>query len=92
MPAAQYFSSPPESYRVRAEFRIWHDEEDLNYVMFDPTSPRTPVTITEFAPALELIGQLMPLLRDYLKSRTTLRRKLFQAEFMATTTGELLLL
>ncbi|WOJ94187.1 tRNA (uridine(54)-C5)-methyltransferase TrmA [Congregibacter variabilis] len=90
LPAAQCFSSPPESYRVRAEFRIWHDEEDLNYVMFDPASPRTPVTITEFAPALTPIRQLMPSLRDYLKSRPTLRRKLFQAEFMASTTGELL--
>lgn len=91
LPPAKYFNSPPEAYRARAEFRIWHDDEDLNYVMFDPASPRTPVSILDFAPALGPIRQLMPLLRDYLKSRPTLRRKLFQAEFMATTTGELLI-
>ncbi|MFT4769952.1 MAG: tRNA (uracil-5-)-methyltransferase [Glaciecola sp.] len=91
LPQAQRFSSSPESYRVRAEFRIWHDDEDLNYVMFDPESPRTPVIISEFAPALEPIRQLMPQLRDYLKVRPTLRRKLFQAEFMSTTTGERLI-
>ncbi|EED33034.1 tRNA (uracil-5-)-methyltransferase [gamma proteobacterium NOR5-3] len=90
LPPAQRFSSPSQSYRVRAEFRIWHDEDDLNYVMFDPESPRTPVIIREFVPALEPIRQLMPRLREYLKLRPTLRRKLFQAEFMATTTGELL--
>ncbi|MDP5070302.1 MAG: tRNA (uridine(54)-C5)-methyltransferase TrmA, partial [Congregibacter sp.] len=90
MPQAQRFTSPPESYRVRAEFRVWHEGNDINYVMFDPSDPRTPVVITEFAPALQPIRDLMPRLREYLKSRTVLRRKLFQAEFMASTTGEAL--
>ncbi|WP_439107318.1 tRNA (uridine(54)-C5)-methyltransferase TrmA [Congregibacter sp.] len=89
-PVADRFSSPAESYRVRAEFRVWHDEDDLNYVMFDPADPRTPVVIEDFAPALAPIRELMPRLRDYLKPRPALRKKLFQAEFMATTTNELL--
>lgn len=91
LPAPRRFTSPVSSYRVRAEFRVWHDDDELDYVMFDPASPRTPVAIKDFAPALAPIRELMPRLRDYLKARATLRRKLFQAEFMATTTGELLI-
>ncbi|EAQ97922.1 tRNA (uridine(54)-C5)-methyltransferase TrmA [Congregibacter litoralis] len=91
LPPAERFASPVESYRVRAEFRIWHDGDDIDYVMFDPGHPRTPVVIKDFAPALAPIRTLMPQLLAFLKSRPVLRRKLFQAEFMATTTGELLL-
>lgn len=90
LPQAERFSSPSESYRVRAEFRVWHDGDEINYVMFDPANPRTPVVIEDFVPALAPIRTLMPRLLEYLKPRPVLRRKLFQAEFMATTTGELL--
>lgn len=90
LPPARRHTSPDSSYRVRAEFRIWHDQDELDYVMFDPASPRAPVVIKDFAPALTPIRELMPRLREYLKTRVTLRRKLFQAEFMATSTGELM--
>jgi tRNA (uracil-5-)-methyltransferase len=88
VPRAQRFPSPPESYRVRAEFRIWHEAEALNYVMFDPTAPKMPVKIGDFAPALAPIRKLMPRLRERLEGQDSLRRKLFQAEFMATKAGE----
>lgn len=90
LPPAVRHPSTTESYRVRAEFRVWHDEDEIDYVMFDPASPRAPVAIKDFVPALAPIRELMPRLLTYLKSRPTLRRKLFQAEFMATTTKELL--
>jgi tRNA (uracil-5-)-methyltransferase len=90
LPPAQRFTSPEESYRVRAEFRIWHEGDALRYVMFDPAEPRTPVPIDDFPPALAPIRALMPLLRDILEGNASLRRKLFQAEFMATKAGDLL--
>lgn len=84
------FASPPEAYRARAEFRVWHEGSDLFYAMFDPAAPRTPVRIDSFPPAIASIQQLMPRLLDGLRSDPELRRKLFQVEFMGSTTGELL--
>lgn len=34
-PEMEIFPSPPMHYRMRAEFRIWHEGDDLYYVMFD---------------------------------------------------------
>lgn len=89
-PSPDVFRSLPTGFRQRAEFRIWHEGDDLNYVMFAPGDPRTPVTVSRFTVADERIQALMPALRTLLKSSTELRRKLFQAEFLATLSGELL--
>ena len=83
-PPAAVYPSPPESYRVRAEFRLWHDGDELDYVMFDPAAPRTPIRIADFAPALAPIRRLMEPLRAGLADNEVLRRKLFQVEFMAS--------
>ena len=34
-PAFEVFASPPENHRMRAEFRVWHDGDDLYYIMFN---------------------------------------------------------
>jgi tRNA (uracil-5-)-methyltransferase len=75
---------------MRAEFRVWHDGEDLNYVMFRREDPRTPVSITDFPVACERIQNLMPVLLRKLKDKTALRHKLFQVEFLSTLSGETL--
>ena len=31
----EVFASAPSHYRMRSEFRVWHDGEDLYYYMFD---------------------------------------------------------
>lgn len=84
------FTSPKTHYRMRAEFRIWHDEERLNYVMFKKESPKEPVEIHDFPIASKIITELMPRLRDKLQMNEELRRKLFQVEFLSTTTGDML--
>lgn len=89
-PPAAVYPSPTESYRVRAEFRLWHDGDEIHYVMFDPAAPRTPVRIADFAPALAPIRRLMGPLRAALAASETLRRKLFQVEFMASQRHEVL--
>eukprot|EP00493_Phyllostaurus_siculus_P010195 UN10333 len=33
--ALEVFSSEPINYRQRAEFRVWHDGDDLFHIMFD---------------------------------------------------------
>ncbi|MGU3847015.1 tRNA (uridine(54)-C5)-methyltransferase TrmA, partial [Vibrio diabolicus] len=34
MPELEVFESPEQLYRMRAEFRVWHEGEDLYYIMF----------------------------------------------------------
>ncbi len=82
--------SSPTGFRMRAEFRVWHDGDALNYVMFRREDPKTPVPVLEFPIACPAIQQLMPQLRDQLARNAELRRKLFQVEFLATLSGEML--
>jgi tRNA (uracil-5-)-methyltransferase len=89
-PEPAVFASAPEGYRLRAEFRMWHDGDALDYVMFRRDDPRTPVPIQAFPIACEAIQQLMPVLLDRLRNNVALRRKLFQVEFLSTLAGETL--
>jgi tRNA (uracil-5-)-methyltransferase len=83
-------ASSPLHYRLRAEFRIWHDGDRLDYAMFDPEDPKVPITLDTFPPAAESICTLMPRLRDRLAASEALRRRLFQADFLATLSGDML--
>lgn len=90
VPAPTVFASAPRHYRLRAEFRIWHEGARMDYAMFDPAAPKTPVPIEDFPPAAAPIGALMPRLRDRLRDDPLLRRALFQIDFLATLSGELM--
>jgi tRNA (uracil-5-)-methyltransferase len=89
-PAPTVFRSAPTGYRMRAEFRIWHDGEELDYVMFRPGMREHPVRITDFPVACERIQSLMPTLRALLRANPALRHKLFQAEFLSSVAGDTL--
>ncbi len=89
-PPATVFPSPPSGFRMRAEFRVWHDGDELDYVMFRRDDPRTPVPIREFPIACEHIQALMWPLREALRADPLLRRKLFQVEFLSTLSGDTL--
>lgn len=84
----EVYPSPPTGFRMRAEFRMWHDGDDLNYVMYRREDPKTPVPIHQFPIACEAIQRLMPALLAALKPNLSLRRKLFQVEFLSTLAGE----
>lgn len=89
-PPPDVVSSAPTGYRLRAEFRMWHDGDALDYVMYRRDDPRTPVPINAFPPADPGIQVLMPVLQSHLANSDTLRRKLFQVEFLATLSGQML--
>ncbi|GAB3486506.1 tRNA (uridine(54)-C5)-methyltransferase TrmA [Marinomonas epiphytica] len=91
LPDLEVFPSQPAYYRMRAEFRIWHDGDDLFYAMFDSEDPRTPIRTDQFLAASEQINQLMPRLLDAVRNVQVLRYKLFQVDFLTTTTGEALI-
>lgn len=91
IPTPQVFASPPQHYRLRAEFRIWHDGDSLDYVMFDPDTPRAPIAMRDFPAGSLRINALMPALRECLLNEPVLRRKLYSVEFLTALSGEALL-
>ncbi|PYE32413.1 tRNA (uracil-5-)-methyltransferase [Idiomarina fontislapidosi] len=79
--------SPRSHYRMRAEFRVWHEQDDLYYIMFNPET-REKIRMDQFVPGSELINTLMTAVRDYVIDKPILRNKLFQVDFLTTTTNE----
>ncbi|MFX3916344.1 hypothetical protein ACJBW5_10475, partial [Streptococcus suis] len=51
---------------------------------------REKYRVDQFPAASRLINDLMPLLIDAMKGNDTLRRKLFQVDFLSTLSGEVL--
>lgn len=90
IPEPEVFPSAPEHYRLRAEFRVWHQDDELHYAMFDPENPKQPVMVDDLPMAAESICGLMPRLMARLRASQTLRGGLFQADFLATLSGELM--
>lgn len=91
LPDAEIFESEASHYRMRAEFRIWHDGDDMYYAMFDSNDPRTPIRVDQFPVASLMINELMPALLEAVKTVPILRHKLFQVDFLTTQTGEALI-
>ncbi len=83
------FESPPQNYRARAEFRIWHEGDQSNYIMFDQKT-KQKVTITACPMAIAPIDNLMPKLMQKICLQPVLREKMFQIDFLATLAGEML--
>ncbi|NLF55176.1 MAG: tRNA (uridine(54)-C5)-methyltransferase TrmA [Thauera phenolivorans] len=90
VPEPEVFASAPLHYRLRAEFRIWHQDGRLDYAMFDSADPKTPVAVSDFPAAAEPICRVMRPLRERLQASDALRRRLFQVEFLSTLSGELM--
>lgn len=84
------YPSVSTGFRLRAEFRMWHDGDGLDYAMFNPGDPKQPIKVTHFPIAAEPIQRLMPLLREALAVTPRLRQKLFQVEFLSTLSGDML--
>ncbi|KON80696.1 tRNA (uridine(54)-C5)-methyltransferase TrmA [Azoarcus sp. PA01] len=91
VPDPAIFPSAPLHYRLRAEFRMWHDGERVDYAMFDPAEPKQPIAIEHFDIAAAPICAAMPRLRERLQASEILKRRLFQVEFLATLSGELMI-
>ena len=92
-PSLEVFNSPEQNFRMRAEFRIWHTEDDMFYAMFERNEDdkqKTVVRIDEFPIADQSINDLMPKLLAALKANPILESRLFEAHFLATLSGEVL--
>lgn len=83
------FASAPAHYRMRSEFRVWHEGEDLYYYMFDKGQDQK-VRTEQYLPASLLINEMMEALMVELRPNKILRHKLFQVDFLSTLSGEIL--
>ena len=90
LPNFEVFTSKSLHYRQRAEFRLWHQGDDLYYIMFDSNSKQR-FRVDYFPVASDLINTAMSALLVHIKFNHTLRTRLFQVDFLSTLSGELLI-
>lgn len=88
-PPLQVFASPKAHYRMRAEFRIWHDEDELYHIMFDAQTRRR-YRVDQFAIAGCLINRMMLALPPLLKTQEILRHRLFQIDYLSTLSDKII--
>ncbi|MEO1827393.1 MAG: tRNA (uridine(54)-C5)-methyltransferase TrmA [Pseudomonas sp.] len=90
-PAPEVFESAREHFRLRAEFRLWYENGEPHYAMFEQGDKRKPILITQLPIASRQINALMMPLLDACKADPILGRKLFQVEFLTTLSGQALI-
>ncbi|CAH9066462.1 tRNA/tmRNA (uracil-C(5))-methyltransferase [Pseudoalteromonas holothuriae] len=88
-PKLEVYDSPKAQYRQRAEFRVWHDGDDLFHIMFDQAT-KQKIRVERFDPAAPLIQEMMQVMMNKLRHNDILRRKLFQIDYLSTLSGEIL--
>lgn len=90
-PELEVFDSPHQHYRMRAEFRLWRELDQLNYAMFEKGDKYTPILLNDFPAASKQINELMPCLKQAWQASPILANRLFQVEFLTTLTGDALI-
>lgn len=87
-PELEVFESAPEHFRMRAEFKLWHEKNQAHYAMYQPGQSKKPFIIDEFAIGSEAINNLMPKLLEAINLSPLLSKRLFQVEFLTTLNHE----
>ena len=90
-PELQVHANQPQHFRLRAEFRLWHQGDRCFYAMFAPGDKSTVYEVKDFPIASTLINRLMQQLLDEIQPDDVLRRRLFQVEFLTTLRGDALI-
>lgn len=88
-PEIEVFESPREHYRMRAEFKVWRDADDIHYAMWGEDKT-LPVLLETCQIADKAIADLMPKLMNEIREREALKNRLFQVDFLATLSGAML--
>lgn len=83
------YASQPSNFRMRAEFRMWHDGPDTYHIMFDKVN-KEQYRVDQLAAASKVINSGMQIMTDAFAGNEVLRRKLFQVDYLSTLTEELL--
>ncbi|WP_127470004.1 tRNA (uridine(54)-C5)-methyltransferase TrmA [Thiomicrorhabdus aquaedulcis] len=88
-PHTDVFASAKSHYRARAEFSIWHQGPQSDYIMFD-TDTKQKVIIQRCPMVSESISDLMPKLMQLIMQNELLRTRLFEIDFLSTLSGQML--
>lgn len=91
LPEIAVFESPASHYRLRAEFKMWQENNRAHYAMYQPGEYKKPFVIDTFPVASKRINALMGPLLDAINSDPLLRVRLFQVEFLTTLSGDALI-
>jgi len=92
-PEIQVFESPEQHYRMRAEFRIWHEGGEMFYAMFErgqKASGASLIRCDQFPAASESINALMPKLIEAAAQNPELKNRWYAVEFLSALSGEML--
>lgn len=89
-PAVEVFRSPVSHYRMRAEFRLWHDGDDIYHIIFDQQT-RQRIRVDQFPAASKLINVMMPKMIAAIRDNRTLRHKLFQIDYLSTLSNQIVI-
>lgn len=92
-PDIQVFESPQQHYRMRAEFRVWHEQDEMFYAMFErgqKASGASLIRCDQFEAADVSINQLMPRLIEAVQTHPVLKNRWYAVEFLATLSGDML--
>lgn len=90
----EQYASPSDAYRMRAEFRVWHQDGKPHYAVYNTDNPegKRQIQIIDSWPIVhESIAQVMPQLMQAVSGNNTLTHKWFQVEFLATLSGDMLI-
>lgn len=87
-PELEVFASKPSHFRMRAEFRVWHDNGSLYHIMFNQDT-KERYRVDSFPIASELINQMMTAILAEIQGNELLTRKLFQIDYLSTLSGEI---
>lgn len=79
------FTSPDTHYRNRAEFRIWHDGDKMDYAM-NQMEKKKVVLIDSCPKVVKKIADLMTPLKQMIENDEMLRNRLFSIEFLSSST------
>lgn len=83
----EVFRSVPTHYRMRAEFRLWHDGDNLYHIIFDQQT-RQRIRVDSFPAASSLINELMSEMLAGVRDNPVLRKKLFQIDYLTTQSNQ----
>ena len=89
-PKTSVYPSQPTHYRMRAEFRVWHEGDDLFHIMFDQET-KEKYRVDSFPPACKTINDAMEKLLNEIRPNEILRKKLLQIDSLSALSGELVI-
>ena len=86
----EVYRSKKEHYRMRAEFRLWHEDDSLDYIMFEKNNRKKRFFVKNFNIASETIYDLMHPFLNAVNDIPMLKTRLYQVEFLSSSIGQCL--